>query len=472
MGKHTQQLLKERNKPLKRVTLMFIVMFMALGGYIVNYSLFIAPSMIMNDYNPRLSTIENSVQRGDILDRNGEILATTRISEGLIQRVYPYNNTFAHVIGYVEQGKTGLESYCNLDLLDTNSTFIERLGESLNSEKPKGNSIVTTLDKDLQLLAHDLLGDNKGAIVALEPTTGKVLAMVSTPDYDPNTIAQTYQGISTNNEQAALLNRATQGLYPPGSTFKIITTIAYLENNAEDDFFYYCLGEDIIDQKTIHCYNNTAHGRMSLEDAFSLSCNTSFAHIGETLDPDRLREIGEVLGYNQHITMELPVSMSKLVLDSNSLGPEIIETAIGQGKTLATPLNSAMIVSAIANGGVSMSPYIVDQLIDDDLSLISQTKPKVHKTVLSPDMAHLLEAYMIETSENGTAQGLKNDRYQIASKTGSAENPQGDAHAWYVGYAPIDQPEIAIAIIVENVGSSSVNAVPIAKELYDLYLGK
>lgn len=470
MGKKNQKKLEKRNKPLKRIRAMFIVMFAMLAVYIGYYVLVLAPQQMMNDYNPRLSEIEDEVVRGDILDRNGVAIATTIQSDGDYYRTYPFENVFAHVVGYVGQGKSGLEAYNNLQLFDTNSTFLERVGESVSMTKPKGNSVVTTLDADLQVLARELLGNNKGAIVALEPDTGKVLAMVSAPDYDPNNIGSSYQGISTNEEQAALMNRATQGLYPPGSTYKIITTIAYLEENAEKDFFYYCLGEDIFGQKQIHCYNNTAHGRLGLEDAFALSCNTSYASIGSELDPDRLREISQVMGYNTALSMEIETNMSAFLLDSASSGAEVTETVIGQGKTLVTPMNNALIVSAIANDGIAMKPYIVHKLVDDDNSVISEIVPEVEATMLTPDMAHLLEGYMVATSERGTAKVLANDHYTVASKTGSAENPHGDAHAWYVGYAPVDQPEIVLAIVVENVGSSSVNAVPLAKELYDAYL--
>lgn len=474
MGKRTSKKLEKRNKPLKRIRWMFIVMFSVLSVYIGYYALIIAPEEMMNDYNPRLGEIEARVQRGPILDRNGNVLAASYAANSTgsltAERRYPYGNAFSHVIGYTGHGKSGIEGYSNLDLLDTNSTLWERIRWSVQGTRPVGNSVQTTLDTELQRLARESLGDNRGAVIALEPATGKVLAMVSAPDYDPNNIADSYQGIVTNDEQAALLNRATQGLYPPGSTFKVITTIAHLESNSEKDFMHYCLGEDIIGQKEIHCYNSFAHGRLSLSDAFAKSCNTAYAKIGQDLDADRLKAISEIMGYNQPISMEVETSVSQFVLDGSSSGPEVTETSIGQGKTLTTPLLNVMMASAVANNGIAMQPYIVDKVIDDDGTVLVEESPEVYMEMLSPDMAQFLEGYMVHTSEEGTAKALKNDSYQIASKTGSAENPQGDAHAWYVGYAPVGNPEIAIAIVVENVGSSSSNAVPIAKELYDHYL--
>lgn len=461
---------EKRNKPLGRIRIMFAVMFIALSGYIIYYTLFLAPDMVMNDYNSRLTDIENSIVRGTIYDRNMEVLATSQVDGDDVVRIYPYGNTFAHTIGYVDYGRTGIEAYSHIDLIKTNSTLSERILAKVTNEKLQANSVVTTLDFELQLLARDLLGDNRGAIVAIEPSSGKILSMVSTPDFDPNNIENLYEGISKDADKAALLNRATQGLYPPASTYKIITTIAYLENNNEDDFSHYCLGEDIIGDKRIHCYNSVVHGRLSLDDAFAKSCNTAYAGIGQNLDADRLKEISEVFMYNKPIALELETSPSQFVLNSQSSKPEITETSIGQGKTLVTPLNSALIVSAIANDGIAMNPYLVDKILDDDGSILQTTLIGEGIPMITPDMANLLESYMLKTSKEGTAKSLYNDHYLIASKTGSAENGTGDAHAWYVGYAPADNPKIAIAVVVENVGSSSANAVPIAKELFDAYL--
>jgi peptidoglycan glycosyltransferase len=407
------------------------------------------------------------------LDRNGNVLASSKLVEGAQLRSYPYGRAFAHVVGYMNYGRTGIEAYSYLDLLKTDLSLVDRFKDDFTVSKPVGRSVVTTLDADLQVLARDLLGKNKGAIVALNPTTGEILAMVSTPDFDPNDIAKQYNDLAEDNQSATFLNRATQGLYPPGSTYKIITTIAYLEKNIADDFFYYCLGEDTFGEKIIHCYNNTAHGRITLEEAFAYSCNTSYAHIGELLDAKELSRISESLGYNNRIKMELETNISQFVFNSESSRSERAETVIGQGKTLVTPLNNALIVATIANKGYQVDPYLVNAIIKDgtytsDIPL----KTSNSKQVISADMAKTIESYMVQTSLIGTARALKNDSYGVASKTGSAENPTGAAHAWYVGYAPVNDPQIALAIVVENVGTSSINAVPLAKALYDAYLLK
>lgn len=464
--------LAKRNKPILRVRWMFVAMFTVLTGYLLYFSILQSPDMVMNEYNPRLESLENSMLRGNITDRNGVLLAYSKDIGDSVIREYPFSNAFAHVVGYIDHGKSGIESIMNTTLLKTNNNPFKRLSLTFTGEKPEGNTVQLTLDSELQLLARELLGENRGAIVAMEPTTGNILAMVSTPDYNPNNISSLYESISTDNETAALLNRATQGLYPPGSTYKVMTTIAYLENNKEEDFFYYCLGQDIIGQKVLHCYNNTAHGRLDLKMAFALSCNTSYASIGQGLIPSRLKEISEAFGYNQKLDFVLESSMSQFVLDDDSSKPEISETSIGQGKTLVTPLQNLMMVTAIANDGLQMKPRLIDSVIDDNGNVLDTYEAEEGTQILSANMALLLEGYMTAASTDGTAKLLADKDYTSASKTGSAENPFGPAHAWYVGYAPLENPQIALAIVVENVGSSTVNAVPLAAELYDHYLLK
>lgn len=459
-----------RNKPLSRVKVLFVVMFLGLGANILHFVILQADSLVLNAYNPRLEAMEAAVIRGDIRDRTGVMLAHSVVVEGAQKRHYPFGGLYAHTIGYTAVGKTGLEAYGNLDLIRGSNHFKDQLTAPFKRGTPKANSLVTTLDHGLQQKAYELLGDNRGAIVAMNPGTGEILAMVARPDFDPNTIAAEYEAHLADEAHSRLLNRATQGLYPPGSTFKTITAIAWLEKNLEADFFHYCEGQRYIGQKVIHCYNNKAHGRVSLEDAFATSCNTAFAKMGDSLDRDRLHSIAGQFLYNTKVPFELPVSKSQFLLNADSSPNEVVETVIGQGKTLTTPLNNVMIASAVANGGDVYKPYIVDRVISDDGEVIRKTEPTVLHQVMTPAMAQTLARFMAITSETGTARALNTDNYGIASKTGSAENPHGAAHAWYIGYAPIENPQIALAIVLENAGSSSVHAVPLAGELYEYFL--
>lgn len=459
-----------RNKPLKRIRLLFILMFIGLIGNILYFVIVQADQVVINDYNPRLDEIEAGVMRGDILDRSGQQLATSILQDREQIRVYPFASLFAHSVGYTGVGRTGIEAYNNLDLIRSNNSFKDQLTGLFSADLDQGNSVITTFDADLQQLASDLLGNQRGAIVAMDPLSGEILAMVSKPDFDPNTIKINYESLINDRDSASLLNRSTQGLYPPGSTYKILTTIGYLEQNKASDFFHYCEGDIYVGQKVIHCYNNHAHGRLSLDEAFALSCNTAFAKMGEDIDIDRLNDISSQFFYNENIGLEIATETSSFELTSESSPNEIVETIIGQGKTLITPLNNVMIASAVANKGVSMIPFISKQVVSGKGEVISTRESAVYRTIMTPAMSDTIATYMILTSAKGTAKALDTESYDIASKTGTAENSQGAAHAWYIGYAPAQNPEIALAIIVENVGSSSVNAVPIADELYKYYL--
>ena len=459
-----------RNKPLKRIRLLFILMFIGLMANILYFVIVQADQVVINDYNPRMAEIEAGVMRGDILDRSGRPLATSVIRNGQQVRVYPFGSLFAHSVGYTGVGNTGIEAYNNLDLIRSNNNFKDRLTDVFNWDLGQGNSVITTFDADLQQLASDLLGEQRGAIVAMDPMTGEILAMVSKPDFDPNTIESTYEALMGDQDSATFLNRASQGLYPPASTYKILTTISYLEEHKAANFFHYCEGQLFVGQKVIHCYNNHAHGRISLEEAFALSCNTAFAKMEADIDVDRLNAISELFFYNESMPLEIATKDSSFELTSESSPNEIVETIIGQGKTLITPLNNVMIASAVANQGVSMQPFISKQVVSDEGEVVSVTESKAYRTIMTPAMAATIEGYMIETSRMGTAKALDTTSYDIASKTGTAENSQGAAHAWYIGYAPANNPQIALAILVENVGSSTENSVPIADALYKYYV--
>lgn len=461
-----------RNRPLKRIRVLFVIMFLALTINLLYFAFVQSEAIVINTYNPRLKAIEAGVIRGDVVDRNGVILAQSIQENGLQTRVYPYNNLFAHTIGFVGAGKTGLESYHDLNLIRSNNSFMDVIKSPYQSGMPKGNTLITTLDYDLQAKARELLEGKKGAVVAIEPKTGEILAMVSVPDYNPNTIADTMNDLRAMTDDAPLLNRSTQGLYPPGSTFKVVTTVGYLENNSEANFFHFCEGEAYAGEKVIHCYNNKAHGRIGLEEAFAMSCNTAFGTMGPDIETNRLRAISEQMYYNQTIEFELPVVSSQFTLTDESSINAKVESLIGQGEILVTPLNNALIACAVANEGVVYKPHLTHSIVSQSNEIVDLYRPEIYDHVLSKDMAETIGRYMVATSEYGTAKSLDTENYTIASKTGTAENAQGKAHAWYIGYAPADNPQIALAIIVENSGSSSDHAVPIADALYKNYFSK
>lgn len=219
--------------------------------------------VISSPYNTRQDQFEDRVVRGSILSADGQTLAYTQVNDdGSETRVYPYNNVFAHVVGYDANGKNGLESLANFQLMSSHDGYLSQAANELKSEKNQGDNVVSTLDTSLQQTAYNALGDNRGAVVVLDPKTGAVLASVSKPDFNPNTVAQDWDYLVSDSSNSSLLNRATQGAYPPGSTFKIVTALAYLKAHGSiDGFSYNCSGSITMDDHTITCYDGEVHGR-------------------------------------------------------------------------------------------------------------------------------------------------------------------------------------------------------------------
>lgn len=458
------------------VTYIFVGIFLLLIGNYIYFLYAESKDVINNSYNKRQNLLAERVVRGKILGNNNEVLAETITdSAGKETRNYPYNNIFTHVVGHSTQGKTGIELSENFNLLTSNDNPLENFKLQLEGEKTIGDNVITTLDVNLQKIAYEALGSYKGAIVAMEPSTGKILAMVSKPDYNPNPSSLNNQWNSLVNDTGGssyLVNRATQGLYPPGSTFKIVTTLEYIrENGNGKNYAYLCQGKEVVDEVVINCYGHKSHGNIDLKSSFAKSCNSSFAHIGANLKPSKFKELCDSLLFNSVLPTKLVHNKSSFVLNKNSKTEEILHTAIGQGKTAMTPLHGALLVSAIANKGVLMKPYDVDRLENSAGNIVRKNEPSAYGSLISEEESAILTEYMEEVVKSGTATSLNGMGYSVAGKTGSAEFDSTKAsHAWFLGFAPAKEPRIAVAIIVEGMGTGSEYAVPIAKKLFQAYL--
>lgn len=470
---------KERvqNKEFARVTYFFVALFIALMVYLVYFTIIKAKLVVNSPYNQRQEIYASSVIRGKILDRNGNVLAQTNVADdGTESREYPYGDVFAHVVGYnnSELGSTGLESVENFELLTSNAFFLEKLQNEFTQSKNMGDTVVTTLDADLQQAAYDALGSNKGAAVVMEASTGKILAMVSKPSYDPNSIYSDWSDLNSDEENSPLLNRATQGSYAPGSTFKVITTLAFMRQNSDyQNYTYDCDGAISEGDITIHCFNGYAHGSEDLRSSFANSCNSSFANIGLSLNIKQYRQTAEDLLFNKALPGTLSAKKSSFSLDSSSSSGEIMMTAMGQGKTMVSPYHMALIAEAVANGGTMMEPYLVENVTNYSGTQIRKNVPKSYKKVMTSDEAAQLKEYMTAVVEEGTGSVLQGRSYTAAGKTGTAEYSMSDGektHSWFMGFTNVDNPELVISVITEGSdGSSSGKAVSIAGEILDAY---
>lgn len=442
-------------------------------GYIGYFTVVDSREIINSPYNPRLDSMADRVVRGKILDRNGNVLAETDTAEdGSEYRYYPYGEIFAHVVGYSTQGKSGLESTENFDLLTSNAFILEKLKREFQDQKNIGDNVVTTLDADLQSSAYYALGDNKGAVIVIEPSTGKILAMVSKPSYDPNSVVADWDWLNSD-EDSILLNRATQGMYAPGSTFKIVTALEYMREHPNDysAYTYECVGEITYGDATIPCANHAVHGGEDLAASFANSCNASFCNIGMNLDVSQYRKTASELLIGSKLPGDFAVSKSRFLLDKNDSVAEKMMTAMGQGKTQVSPYQMALITAAVANGGSLMRPYLVDSVTNYTGTIISETTPEKYKDLMTSSEAAQLKAYMADVVNYGTGSVLSGQAYSAAGKTGTAEysmDSSDQTHSWFVGFTNVDNPELVISVIVEE-SNGNTRAVDVAKQIFDSY---
>ena len=444
--------------------------------YTCHYAITHQQELINNSYNGRQEIFAAQNTRGSIFAAGGQVLAETQTdADGNERRVYPYDNLFAHAVGYATNGRFGVEAAANYYLINSNARLSDKVASDVAGSKYPGDSVVTTLDVGLQEVAAKSLGVYKGAIIVSEPSTGKILAMVSKPDFNPNEIDALWDGLIQDKESTVLLNRVTQGLYPPGSTFKIVTALEYIRENPDSygQYSYQCNGRYSSGQDTINCYHGSVHGHEDFTRSFAKSCNASFANIGMKLDRTRWGQTLDGLLFNQELPVSFAYNRSKLVVDADTSDSDILQASIGQGTTQITPLHLNMITCAIANGGTVMKPYLVDHVKNNEGTVIKQFSPDSYKELLTQTEAEALTELMTAVVESGTGTKLAGLTYTAAGKTGSAEynNVKTDSHAWFTGFAPAQEPEVCVTIIIEGAGSGGDYAVPIAKRIFDEYFG-
>lgn len=452
-------------------------LFFALAVYFSYFLLVKSEDVINNSYNARLDSFADRVIRGELRSSDGRILAKTQVDEaGNETRVYPYDRLFAHVVGYSSKGKAGLESLANFYLLTSHINLAEQVIHELSSVKSQGDHVVTTLDVDLQKAAYDALGNRNGAVIVMEPDTGKILAMVSKPDFNPNQLDEEWEDlISPDNKSGQLLNRASQGLYPPGSTFKIVTALEYIRENPSGyrDYGFDCNGRYRNGDYTIKCYHETAHGNQDLVRSFANSCNGAFSSLGLLLDLNGLKNTAEQLLYNKELPVSIAYNQSSYSLADGADVWQILQTSIGQGQTQVTPLHNMMITAGIANGGTLMRPYLIDHVENAGGDVIKKFMPQSYGSLMTAGESDALTELMTAVVTEGTGSALRGASYTAAGKTGSAEfDSEKETHAWFTGFAPAKQPKVAVCVIVEEGGSGGQTAAPIARTLFDLYFSR
>lgn len=457
------------NNNILKTTYIFTGLFVLLIGYLIGYILLESDEDINNPYNKRQQLIAEKVVRGSIYSRDMVELAFTETDdEGNETRVYPYDDLFCHVVGSYDMGQYCLESTYNFEMLTTQASVVEEVMAELNNKKLQGNSIVTTLDIDLQAAADKALGNYDGSVVIMNPATGDILAMVSKPGYNPNEIAMLWNDIKAD-ESGILVNRATQGLYPPGSVFKLFTLGEYIDSHKKsyEKYTYDCDGTIEFVDFTISCSNKKPHGGLTLMSAFAESCNCTFVNIGTMIDAGKLNEYCRDKLFNSELPIDIPYKSSSITLSNSDSEFLKSQTVIGQGETLVTPMHMCMVMSSIANDGVLMRPRFVSAIIDKNGNIVKNIDVTQYEQLYSKGEADVLKEYLQEVVNTGTAYRLGREGMDIYGKTGTAQTGvTGKADSWFVGAVTTEAGKsYAIAVVLENVDENTSPAVIVTEKI-------
>jgi peptidoglycan glycosyltransferase len=452
-----------------RIGALFLILFAVLVIRQAYVQVVTGPAIAANPYNPRHALL--AAHRGRILASDGSVLAQTAGG----RRQYPLGASLAQTVGYVSQryGTSGLEDAYDRALTPPESTgdLGAQVGEIIAAFHGKqsisrGDDVVTTIDPQIQQeLYADLSRYGRGAGVVLDPRTGAVLALASVPSFDPNDLAGEFPSL-VHDQRSPLLNRSIDGLYPPGSTFKIFTASAALDSGTVTmNSTFYDPGYYTIGNFTLHDDEGEATGTQDLTGAFALSSNVDFGQIALKMGLDTFYTYLARWGIGQSLDFQLPASRDRVPDKASVVPGELAQMGFGQGALLMTPLQMALIASTIADGGTEPRPYLVRQIVRQGSPVGSSYGSAELASPISADTAAQVKKMMIAVVQRGTGTSAQIPGVAVAGKTGTATNPFGAPHSWFVCFAPADRPRVALAVIVENAGYGAAVAAPIARDV-------
>jgi peptidoglycan glycosyltransferase len=467
------------NAPILRLFGLFLVLFAALAAMTSYNSVLNADAYRENPKNARSQIEEQRVRRGLIRARDGTVLARSSLqSSGLYERRYtPAGGLFAHAIGYdfLRVGRAGLERERN-DALTGKRSELQSVFDELRGKQRVGDNVVTNLDPKAQKIAIDALNGRKGSVVAIEPATGKVRVMVSLPSYDPNAL-DTRAGAD-----APLFNRATQSGYAPGSTFKVVTAAAALDSGEfTPDSTVSGRSPVTISAVPLKNFSNQQFGDITLTTALTNSVNTVWAQVAEKLGNERMARYMKRFGFFSDPPLDYPDSQMRpsgvYDLDKQEWIPpsssrvDIGRVGIGQERLQVTPLQMATVAATVANDGVRMKPRLTDRIVDRDGRTVQRIEPEQAARVMSASNARKLTQMMSNVVREGTGVGAALQGIEVAGKTGTAELNIAKRinQPWFVGFAPLERPKVAVAVTLENIqgpqSQGGAVAAPIAKQV-------
>ena len=478
------------SRPIRRIAAVFGVLLVAL---LVNVT--IIQVVLAGDYrdrpgNQRVLLEEYDRERGPILVAADPVARSKETGDTLrFLRVYSNGPLYAPVTGFysIVYGATGLERTENRILTGRSSIFVvDRAEQLFAGREPRGGAVSTTIDARAQRVAFEGLRGKKGAVVAIEPATGRILASVQSPSFDPNILSshqpaeiRAYYATLEADPAKPLLNRPIVSLNPPGSTFKIVTAAAALASGrfTPDSVIPGPRAYDLPDStRKIRNWNGEAcgpGGLVTLRQAMAISCNTAFAWLGNELGADALRTQAQLMGFDEQFQIPLRAATSRFPEDPDD--PQTAMSAIGQFDVRATALQMAMVAATVGNGGKTMNPYLVQEVRGPDLAVLQTTEPSMFEQAMDPLYAAQLTEMLVGAVENGTGSNARIPGVRVAGKTGTAQTGNDNPSvAWFVAFAPAQSPEVAVAVVVEDAGAPEVSgnqlAAPIAKDVIEAVL--
>jgi peptidoglycan glycosyltransferase len=475
--------------------------FLLVAGALGYWQVVEADALVARANNPRTIEEEARIVRGRMLDRNGAVLARNAEGAGGGRREYAYP-ALVHVVGYhsTRFGNAGLEATYDAYLRGARAgNPLRRLGDQLLHRPPVGADLVLTIDADLERVAAEALGASAGAAVALDPRSGEVLAMVSAPYFDANQLAERWEALS-GDPAAPLVPRATEGLYTPGSVFKIVTAGAAIDlNMVQVDAPHDCTTDLSVESFRIEQKNHPHLRRVTFAQDFAWSDNVTFAKTGLGLGTQapinfddaaprpypwerqgiaaslqRFLDYAHRFGFGERIPFDLPVATSQIAAREQLSPVELAVTAFGQGELQATPLLMALVAGTVANGGAMPAPYLVAEVRAPDGMVQRPHLPGSRlRQVVRAETAATLNRLMVQSVDEGYARPAQIRGVKVGGKTGTAEvGPGRVPHSWFVGFAPADNPRVAVAVIMENRGSGTDVATPAARRIMEATLAR
>jgi peptidoglycan glycosyltransferase len=474
------------NRQIGRLFVVGVLMIAVLAIFTARWTVLQADALKDEPLNRRPLLEQQQIPRGLILARDGSKLAVNRHigshQNKRYYRQYPTGNVFSHAIGYafVSRGSSGFEQSQN-DILSGTGGDLRSFLDEIAGGPDQGDDIKTTLDPAAQRVALNALGPRQGAIVAMDPRSGAVQVMASTPNYDPNRIPAQY-GQLNKEQNSPLLNRATQGQYPPGSTFKVVTAAAGLDSGKyTPDSQISGKNNKVISGVPLQNFGGENFASISLTDALTHSVNTVFGEMGEKLGKKTMYDYMNRFGFNRKPALDYPryqlfasgeYKNGKL-LDQNSSAVDVGRMAIGQDKLLVTPLQMAQVAGAIGNGGQLMRPHFTEKVIGPDGRVKDSFGKQEQSQVMSEKSASELTQMMTHVVESGTGTAARLQGIDVAGKTGTAEAPGGFNDAWFIAFAPAKDPKVAVAVVVEKAQQSQTGgevAAPLAAQVMRVLL--